>query len=108
MRVAVMDIGQMFVLVRQWQVSVTLPREDFDGAGLMVRIVVVDGMRMLDDGVRMEMAMVSRTDDEHTRERHRKRDDGRHRERVAVDRPGQECPDEGRQRKDRLPTSGAH
>ena len=49
--VAVVDVGQVFVIVRQWQVSVTQPREHFDRPGLVVRIIRVDRVRVLDRGV---------------------------------------------------------
>ncbi len=107
-RVAVMDVGQVFVLVRQWQVSVTLPRQHLDGSGPVMWIIRIDRVRVFDGGVGMTMAVVGRADDDHPGERHQECDERRRRQPVAVDRPGEECPDERRQRKDRLSTSGTH
>ena len=68
MVVAVVDVGEVFVLVRDREVPVLRSGEDRDGVRSMVGVVHVDRVCVLDHVVDMRVAVVACGDDEDTDE----------------------------------------
>jgi hypothetical protein len=94
--VPVVDIGQMLVLVGKGQVSMFGPGQHFDRTGAVVRIAWVDGVGVLHDGVNVAVSVMGGADNDHADERHHESSNGRERQSVTVDRPGEQCADEWR------------
>ena len=63
--VAVVDVGEMLVVVRQREVSVLASGDDDDRVRSVVRIIGVDRVCVLEDVVGVSVSVVAGGDDEH-------------------------------------------
>lgn len=101
--VTVVDVGEVLVFMRDREMPMLGPGEDGDRVGSVVRIVQVDRVRVLDNFVRVAMAVVAGGDDQDSGERHGEGDEGRRGESVAIDGPGEDGTDEWGEGEEDLP-----
>lgn len=99
MGVAVVDVGEMFVLVTDREVTVPCPREHLDRLWSVVRIARIDRMRVLQGFMAMEVTVVAGRDQDHTDEGHGERHHRCRCESVTVDRPCEQRSDERGERR---------
>jgi len=85
--VAMVDVGQVFVLVAHCEMPMLGPSEHLDGVRSMVRIARIDRVRVLDRFVAVEVPVMAGCDHEHADERDGESNHRCRRQSVAVDWP---------------------